>query len=295
LRIAIVLALLLGLHRLVRRIAPRTVAMALRLGQDSKGTAQPIAPAELAKRTETLVHVLVRSVEVLLLLLGSLTVLAEIGINIGPILAGAGVAGIAIGFGAQAVVRDLLAGLFILLENQFGRGDVVKIAGVAGLVEDVNLRRTVLRDLDGTVHNVPNGEIHVASNLTRGWSRVDLNVTVGYGEDLDHVRTVLDEVGAELATDPDWGPLILEAPKVLRVDAFGEYGIALKVLATTQPIRQWDVAGELRRRIKHAFGREGIEIPLPNHLVVDQRAERSAAGSPPHGAPSAYSGAMRDS
>jgi small conductance mechanosensitive channel len=203
-----------------------------------------------------------------LVLLAAFMVLAELGLNIAPVLAGAGIAGIAIGFGAQTLVRDLLAGVFVLIENQYARGDVVRIAGVSGMVEDVNLRRTVLRDLDGIVHSVPNGEVRVASNFTRGWSRVNFNVTIGYEQDIDRVRALLDRIGAELAADPEWGPLILEAPKVLRVDAFEESGVALKILAMTKPIRQWDVAGEMRRRIKAAFDAEGIRIPYPHRVVV---------------------------
>ena len=130
------------------------------------------------------------------------------------------------------------------------------------------LRRTVLRDLDGVVHSVPNGEIAVASNKARGWSRVNLNVRVGYGEDLGRVRDVLDAIGREPAADPDWQPLIVEAPRVLRVDGFGESAVALKVLAITAPGKQWEVTGELRTRIKERFDANGIEIPFPQRLVT---------------------------
>jgi hypothetical protein len=174
--------------------------------------------------------------------------------------AGAGIAGLAVGFGAQNLVKDTINGLFILVENQYGKGDVVNIAGVGGLVEDVNLRRTVLRDLDGAVHSIPNSEVTKSSNLTRGWSRVNMNIGVAYGEDLDRVMGVIDRVGQELEKDPDFGPMILSAPHALRVDAFGESGIEIKILGETQPIRQWDVTGELRRRLKKAFDEEKIEI-----------------------------------
>ena len=194
-------------------------------------------------------------------------VLSELEIEIAPILAGVGVAGLAIGFGAQSLVKDLLAGLFIIMENQYRVGDVVKIADVAGLVEDINLRRTVLRDLDGIVHVVPNGEIRVASNFTKEWSRVNLNVSVAYGEDLDRVIPVINRVGKELAEDPEWAPLILKPPQVLRVDNLGESGVDIKILGDTKPIRQWDVMGELRKRLKKAFDEEGIEIPWPHTKV----------------------------
>jgi small conductance mechanosensitive channel len=182
-------------------------------------------------------------------------------------LAGLGVAGIAIGFGAQSLVRDLINGIFILLENQYGIGDVVTAAGISGLVEEVNLRRTILRDLDGIVHTIPNGEIRIASNFTKDYSRVNLNIPVAYGEDLDHVIAVINRIGKELAQDPAWQDLILKPPQVLRVDNFGDSGIEIKVLGDTRPIRQWDVMGELRRRLKKVFDEEGIEIPWPHTKV----------------------------
>jgi small conductance mechanosensitive channel len=165
------------------------------------------------------------------------------------------------------MVRDFIAGLFILIENQYSVGDWVMIADIGGLVEEVNLRRTVLRDLDGTMHVVPNGEIRVASNFTQEWARVNMSVSVGYGEDLDHVMEVLNRIGKEMAEDPYWSELILGAPQVLRVDAFEDSGIAIKILGETKPMRQWEVMGELRRRIKRVFDEEGIEIPWPHTKV----------------------------
>src|SRR4030043_1754813 len=150
--------------------------------------------------------------------------LSEVGINIAPVLAGVGIIGLAIGFGAQSLVKDIISGLFILIENQYRKGDVVKIADVSGLVEDINLRRTVLRDLDGIVHVVPNGEIRVASNLTKEWSRVNMNVSVSYGEDLDRVIAVINRGGRELAEDPEWAPSILTPPRALGGDNLGGSG-----------------------------------------------------------------------
>ena len=222
---------------------------------------------EVAKRGYTLSRVLTNTGQVLVILIAFFTILSELEINIAPILAGAGVVGIAIGFGAQSLIRDILAGVFILLENQYRVGDVVKIADVAGLVEDINLRRTMLRDLDGIVHVVPNGEIRVASNFTKEWARVNLNISVAYGEDLDRVISVINRVGKELADDPAWAPLILKPPQVLRVDNLGESGVDIKILGDTKPIRQWDVMGELRKRLKKAFDDEGIEIPWPHTKV----------------------------
>jgi len=222
---------------------------------------------EVKKRSNTLSRVLIGTTQVFIFLIAIFTILSELEIDITPILAGAGVLGIAIGFGAQSLVRDLVAGLFIILENQYRVGDVVRIADVAGLVEDVNLRRTVLRDLDGIVHVIPNGEIRVASNFTKEWSRVNMNVSVAYGEDLDRVIAVINRVGKELAEDPEWAPLILTPPRALRVDNLGDSGIEIKILGETKPIRQWDVMGQLRLRLKKAFDEEGIEIPWPHTKV----------------------------
>ena len=274
-RVLLIVLLAYFLHRYSEHIVYNLITLLLRIDRPIDVTV--ITPEEQAKRRETLSYVLIRTTEILLVMIAAFMVLAEIGFNIAPILAGAGIAGIAIGFGAQTLVKDVLSGAFVLLENQYAKGDVVRIAGVSGIVEEVNLRRTVLRDLDGIVHSVPNGEVRVASNFTRGWSRVNLNITVGFNEDLDQVRALLDRLGEELALDPEWGPLILEAPKVLRVDDFAESGMTLKILAMTKPMKQWDVAGELRRRIKMAFDANGIRIPYP-HRVVIVRQDDAGAG-----------------
>jgi small conductance mechanosensitive channel len=222
---------------------------------------------DVEQRIKTLSRVFVSTGAMLILVAAAFMTMAEIGINITPVVAGFGIAGIAIGFGAQSMVRDFIAGLFILIENQYSVGDWVMIADIGGLVEEINLRRTVLRDLDGTMHVVPNGEIRVASNFTQEWARVNMSISVGYGEDLDHVMEVLNKIGKEMAEDPYWSELILGAPHVLRVDAFEDSGIAMKILGETKPMRQWEVMGELRRRIKRVFDEEGIEIPWPHTKV----------------------------
>ncbi len=219
---------------------------------------------EVKKRSDTLAKVLVSTSQVFIVFIAIFMILSELQIDIAPILAGAGVVGIAIGFGAQGLIRDLVAGFFVIIENQYRVGDIVKIADVGGIVESINLRRTVLRDLDGVVHVVPNGEIRVANNMTKELSRVNFNVSVGYGEDLDHVISVINRVGQELAEDPEWKEVVLSAPKVLRVDNFGDSGIDIRVAGDTQPMRQWDVAGQLRLRLKREFDKEGIEIPWPH-------------------------------
>ncbi len=223
--------------------------------------------SEFQKRGITLSRVLVSVGQISAILITAFMILSELNINIAPILAGVGVAGIALGFGAQSLVKDLLAGLFIILENQYRVGDVVRIADVAGLVEDINLRRTILRDLDGIVHVVPNGEIRVASNFTRGWARVNVNVAVAYEEDLERVISIINRVGGEMAADPQWAPAIIKAPSVLRVDNLGPSGVEIKILGDTQPIKQWDVMGELRLRLKKAFDAEGIKFSWPHTKV----------------------------
>lgn len=272
LRIVIISALAFLLQWIVRRGVPQLFHHAL-----VEAVEEETLREEARKRSDTLSHFAVRASGITLLVLAIFMILSELELDITPVLAGAGIAGIAVGFGAQTVVRDIISGLLILMENQYTKGDVVNVAGIGGLVEHVGLRRTVLRDLDGTVHSIPNGEIRIASNLTRGWSRVNMNVTVGYGEDLDRVIAVVNEVGEELAQDVEFGPLIISPPKVLRVEAFEESGIALKILGETKPIRQWEVMGELRKRIKKAFDKAHIEIPFPHRVIIP----RSKDTSPP--------------
>jgi len=216
------------------------------------------------KRAKTLSNMFTWTLGLLIGVIVLFMVLAELGINITPLLASAGVAGIAIGFGAQSLIKDFLSGLFISLEDQYNTGDVVKIAGIAGLVEEVNLRRTVLRDLNGILHTIPNGTITTASNYTRDWSRVNLDVPVAYGEDLDKVFAVINRVGKELAEDEYFSKLIKTPPKVLRVQNFGDSGIDIRILGDVRPMMQWEVTGELRKRLKKAFDDEGIEIPWPH-------------------------------
>lgn len=230
----------------------------------------------MEKRNETLASVIITGARVVIMVFSGLMVLPEFGVNIAPLLAGAGIAGLAIGFGAQSFVKDVISGLFILFEDQYRKGDVVKVAGVSGMVEDVNFRRTVLRDLDGVQHHIPNGEISSASNLTKQWSRVNMNISVAYDTNLDRAIKVLNEVGMSLAQDAHWAKFIIKPPQVLRVDEFSDSAIEIKVLGDTKPLKQWDVMGELRLRIKRAFDREGIVIPFPQRDVhmYEQKNEK---------------------
>jgi small-conductance mechanosensitive channel len=221
----------------------------------------------IRKRAETLTSVFVGTGKILIFLIVVLMILEELDVAIAPALATLGVAGVAVGFGAQYMIRDLIAGIFIIWENQYRVDDVVKVADVIGMVEEVHMRKTVLRDLDGIVHHVPNGEIRVASNYSRHFARVNLNISVGYGEDLDHAISVINRVCKEMAKEKDWRERIMSVPEVLRVDNLGDSGIDIKILGEVKPMEQWNVAGELRLRLKKAFDAEGIEIPWP-HLKV---------------------------
>jgi len=221
----------------------------------------------IKKRRDTLVGVLTGVGRVFIVVIGIMMILDEAGVPIASVLVGLGIAGLAIGFGAQYLIRDLIAGIFIILENQYRVGDVVRVADIAGLVEEITLRKTVLRDLDGIVHHVPNGNIQTASNFTRHFARVNLNISVSYGTDLDHAISVINRVGQELAKDEKWRKVIKSPPQVLRVDNLGDSGIDIKILGDVKPIEQWAVMGELRLRLKKAFDAEGIEIPWPHTKV----------------------------
>jgi small conductance mechanosensitive channel len=219
------------------------------------------------KRTNTLLSIFKGMGRVLIVIVIIMMVLDEVGVPVAPVLAGFGIAGIAIGFGAQYLIRDLIAGIFIILENQYRVGDVVRVADIGGLVEEITLRKTVLRDLDGIVHHVPNGEIKTASNFTRHFARVNLDVSVAYGTDLDHAISVINRVGKALAEDEQWRKVIKSPPQVLRVNNLGDSGIDIKILGDVKPMEQWAVMGELRLRLKKALDAEGIEIPWPHTKV----------------------------
>jgi len=234
----------------------------------TEGTAQELSSVELSKRMTTLDSLLGGTLQFFIVVIAGLMVLGQLGIDIGPAVAGLGVVGIAVGFGAQSLVRDYLNGSLILIENQFAKGDVVRIGGVAGTVEDFTLRRTTLRDIDGVVHTVPNGEIKVASNLTRVWSRINQDVTVAYGTDMDRAIAVVDAVGREMLSDPAWKRRVMDAPHVERVEALAEYGVTLKILGTVRAPDQWAAAGELRKRLLDAFQANGIEIPRPQRVML---------------------------
>ena len=252
------------------RVFVHSVVKALMDREATEGTAQELSAVELKKRMDTLDDLGANVIRFFIVIIAGLMILRAFGLDIGPAVAGLGVVGVAVGFGAQHLVRDYLNGALILIENQFSKGDVIRAAGVSGEVEDFSLRRTTLRDLDGVVHTVPNGEITVASNLTRVWARINQDVVVAYGTDIDAATAVVDEVGRDMAADPRWKRRILEAPRIDRVAALGEYGVTLKILGTVRAPDQWAAAGELRKRLLAAFKEHGIEIPRPQRVILSR-------------------------
>lgn len=241
------------------RIITRVVQRVIKQGSQSKLAEE--------KRENTLIQVLSGAASIIIWILALMMVLSEIGIAIGPLIAAAGIAGLAFGFGGQYLIRDLISGMFIILENQYRTGDVVCFDKTCGLVEHITLRMTTLRDLNGTVHHVPHGDVHTVSNMSKGYARVNLDIGVAYDSDIEHVIEVVNRVGQELADDPSWKEHILKAPAFLRVDDFADSAIIIKILGDTIPVMQWDVTGELRKRLKVAFDKEGIVIPFPQRVV----------------------------
>jgi small-conductance mechanosensitive channel len=219
------------------------------------------------KREYTLIRIFSAAMKISIITMAGLMILQEMGIMIGPILAGAGIVGLALGFGGQYLIRDIISGLFIILENQYRIGDVVCFDNTCGLVEDISLRATVLRDLNGTVHHVPHGEIKKVANHSKTFARVNLNIGVAYDSKLEDVIEVINQTGKELASDSQWKEFIIQPPQFLRVEDFSDSAIILKILGETIPLKQWDITGELRKRIKIAFDKRGIEIPFPQRVI----------------------------
>jgi small conductance mechanosensitive channel len=241
---------------LIRTLIPRAMRPAI-ARQMAGRTA-----AEIDRRTQTLASVIVRTGEVVIIALALFTVLPEFGFDIRAVLAGVSITSIAIGLGAQSLVKDALNGIFILTENQYAVGDVVTIAGVTGTVEDITLRRTVIRDIDGVVHFVPNGAITTASNLTRDYANVRVNVPVSPAADFERVRAVIDATGRALADDPAYRAMITRAPQFIRIENIDAMaGATVQVAGSVVAGTQWQVAGALRERLIEAFRREGIKTP----------------------------------
>ncbi|MDP2593738.1 MAG: mechanosensitive ion channel family protein [bacterium] len=258
------LALRASLARVIRRLVP----------------ARHFHSAEAEKKREdTLIRIMSGVLGIAVWAGAVLAALSEAGIDIGPLLAAAGIAGLAIGFGGQYLIRDVVAGFFIIIENQYRVGDVVCLDATCGLVEDISIRMATLRDLDGTVHHIPHGVVNKVSNLAKQFARVNLDIGVAYESDLEKVIDVVNAVGAELAADPTWRDRILKPVAFERVDAFADSAIIVKVLGETKPLEQWAVAGEYRKRLKIAFDHAGIVIPFPQRVIHTQAPAAYSAES----------------
>lgn len=288
------------LHRVVDRIVTRAQdgvlpdkmsRFGLRGGAAQAATARDIATqTRRVQRAKTMGDLLKSVITGLLIAVIGTMILSELGVNIAPIIASAGIIGIALGFGAQSLVKDFLSGIFMIFEDQYGVGDVVDVGEASGTVEAVSLRVTRLRDLNGTVWYVPNGEILRVGNMSQNWSRAVVDVNVGYHEDLARVERVLKDVAHDLWDDEEFTGLIIEEPEVTGVELFTPDGITLRVLLKTAPMEQWGVARALRQRIKARFDHEGIEIALPQRVVWQREAPTPdvpaadvEAGSSPEG------------
>jgi small conductance mechanosensitive channel len=252
-------------------IAARRIEKTVDDGDDSVTTLREKRGRTVAQLLRSIGRVTVIGIAILLTI--------NVFINIAPILAGAGILGLAVSFGAQSLVKDLISGFFILSEDQFGVGDIIEAAGKGGVVERMTLRAVILRDLEGTMHIIPNGEIKVVSNRTRIWSRSVIDVGVPYDEDIDRALSVVRDESAQFSTDPKWSVQLDGPVEVVGVEAFGDSSVVIRTLIKTQPGSQWSAGREFRRRLKVRFDREGIEIPFPQrdvHLTLRDAAEADA-------------------
>jgi moderate conductance mechanosensitive channel len=258
----VITVLVIAVNIVSRRLLTRALRTFVTRAEKAKST----DAALIKRRADTVAGTMNWAIGIFVGIIAIGLVLGEFGFDLTTLIAGIGIVGIGLGLGAQLLVRDVLNGLFILMEDQYGVGDIVKVAGVSGQVVDVNPRRTVLRDLDGNVHVVPNSAITVATNMTQGFSRINLDIGVAYEEDIDRVVAVINDVGEKLAVDR--AEDILSTPKVLRVDGFAENGVTIKVVGDVRVFMQWELSGELRKRIKERFDAESIEIPYPHRVSI---------------------------
>jgi len=249
---------------ILNKVACRVIIRGVRIAVVPDSTMS--REAEL-KREDTLIRIFTGTSSIAFLIIAVLMTLQEAGIEIAPILAGAGIVGLALGFGGQYLIRDIITGLFIILENQYRIGDVVNLDNTGGLVEDISLRKTTLRDLNGTVHHIPKKKIKRVANLSKQYARVNLDIGIAYSSNLEQVIDVINKTGNELAEDPQFKDSIIKPPQLLRLDDFGDSATICKILGDIKPLKQWDVTGEFRKRIKVAFDKEGIEIPFPQRVI----------------------------
>ena len=273
LQIALVLIIAFILTRLLRRITTKV----------GNKVSQETTPMRALQRTETLTRVLSSAGIVVIWVMGAFYILSALGANLAPLLASVGIIGLAVGFGAQNLVRDVVTGFFILLEDQYGVGDIVAINGVAsGKVETLTLRVTGMRDLDGTMHYIANGEITHIANRSKDWARAVVDVGVAYKEDSDKVRRTLERVAASTKDESELGRAMYSMPEILGVEVLGEYEVTWRVIVDTKPGKQFQVGRSLRERIKAAFDEDGIEIPFPHQVTITAAENGTKVGVTDH-------------
>lgn len=291
-KILLIIVVALLVNALVRRLVKRFVnglkgeRVRRRLGSIREASPELLTSAanqtvRTMQRAETVGALLRSATTFAVWAMAMLMVLGELGLNLGPLIAGAGIVGVALGFGAQNLVRDFLSGMFMIAEDQFGVGDIVDAGEASGVVEAVSLRTTRLRDINGTVWHIPNGTITRIGNKSQQWSRAVIDIDVAYDTDLDRAKRIISEVAAAVADDDEWRAIILEPPEVWGVEQLGADGISLRLVVKTLPAQQFAVAREVRSRLKDRFDAEGIEIPFPQRVVW----HRSDDGSPTPAAP----------
>lgn len=233
---------------------------------------------ELRKRLVTLKSVLSKTGKIGIFIVVTMVLLGKAGLDVGPMVAGFGIVGIAVGFGAQSLVKDIVNGIFILAEGQYSTDDIVEIAGKKGQVEGITLRKTILRDLDGIVHHIPNSEITTASNMSQKWAKVNINIPIAYEDKIGYVYKILEGVTKELQEDDEFRKDIIEDFEIMGVDKFTDSGYEIKIVGKTRSMKRWDVGRELRKRIKEEFDERGVEIPYPHRVMilkdVDKKAEK---------------------
>ena len=263
-RIVLIAILAILADRVLQGIITKTIRASVKSNERTSLEAEKKREDTLISVSSGILHTLVASVAIMMML-------AEGGVKVAPLIAGLGIIGLAVGFGGQYLIKDIITGLFLMLENQYRIGDAVEIEGLGGTVQDISLRKTTLRNLDGTVHHIPHGSITKVSNLSKDFARVNIDMGVGYNTDLEHLIKVINKTGKELAEDPAFKDSIISAPQFLRVTDFAASAMMIKILGDTKPLKQWEVAGELRKRLKFAFDSEGIEIPFPQTVIHQAR------------------------
>ena len=259
-KVLVILAIAIALNIIQKKIIPRAIiACTTKVREESRD--------QLVIRTKTMAYVVMKVITAIIWIIVFVMVLGVIKLDITPLLATLGVASLGLGFAAQNIILDYLQGFFIVMEDWYRIGDWVTIAGLEGEVEEVSPRRTVLREINGTMHVIPNSQIKLASNQTRDWARINLYITVAYKEDISHVYQVINMVCQELKDDPDFGTNLTTIPSAMRVSDLGAHGVDICIRGFTKPGEQWGLTGELRKRIKNRFDQEGIEIPWPHTKV----------------------------